>query len=148
MKTIILTIAYADMYPLSMRDDIDELQERFWYRVEMLLARKGKNLQDMSADTGIKYPTILSWRTRKKLPDLASALAIARYLGVTVEYLAEIWHKATDLSRDLEEALADADPETVRNLEPKLPDIRQLLNRSAELMDAVRIIAGSHKEKE
>ena len=130
-----------------MREDIDELQERFWYRVEMLLSRKGKNLQIMAEETGIKYPTILSWRARKRLPDLASALAIARYLGVTVEYLVEIRHKETDLSRDLEEALADADPEVVKLLDPQLPDIRRLLKNSAELLDFVRVASRSHIEK-
>ena len=60
----------------------------FWQNVDRCLRQRDELLQNLAESTGIKYQTITSWRTNNRLPDLYSALLIASYLDVTVEYLA------------------------------------------------------------
>ena len=130
-----------------MEDDLEALQSRFWYRVDDLLTKKGKTLQEMAEATNIKYPTILSWRARKRLPDLMSALNIAEFFGVTIEYLLEIRDKKTDLVREFDEICLNSTQEFKDWVAPKEADIRKLLEETGDLISNLHISSLLGEEK-
>lgn len=125
----------------------DALQEVFWYRVNDMIAKRQKTLQDVAEATGIKYSTILGWRTNKRLPDLRSALLIANFLEVNVEFLCGFRSKAVELEKEFEEGL-EANPRYKKALEDadKLDAARETVHSIGDLLDTLRILAVSHPE--
>ena len=122
-----------------MEKDLEILQSRFWYRVDDLLIKKGKTLQELSESAGIKYPTILSWRARKRLPDLISALCIAEFFGVSVEHLLELPSMHTDLKRQIMEAVSDATPERLERYRPAIDSSLKAADSFADLVERLAI---------
>ena len=72
---------------LSMKTTKDEVLTRFWSTLDTLLMKEGRTLLDMAEATGIKYQTLIGWRTNKRLPDLYSALLIADFMAIPLEAL-------------------------------------------------------------
>lgn len=59
----------------------------FWVRVDETLKAVHMNLTSLANESGIGYRCITMQRHRSCLPSLVDAVAIARVLGVSVEYL-------------------------------------------------------------
>lgn len=60
----------------------------FVLRMDTVLKNMKKTRNDMCRDTGLKQNTISAWSTRNSIPPLDSALEIAHYLSVDIEWLA------------------------------------------------------------
>lgn len=116
-----------------------ELQETYWYRIDDILKKKSRTLQDLAEETGIKYPTILSWRSRKKLPDLASALAIAQYFGVSIEYFLEPWEKGLDLKRELQQIIDSGSPDFIKYMESLSEELNKTMESTGQILDILRM---------
>ena len=54
---------------------------------EKLLRIKGLKTADVAKATGLKPPTFSDWKSGKSRPNTDKLILIARYFGVTVEYL-------------------------------------------------------------
>lgn len=54
---------------------------------EKLLKEKGLRAADVSRATGIKSPVFSEWKKGKSKPNTEKMIKIAKFLGVTVEYL-------------------------------------------------------------
>lgn len=64
--------------------------ENFWARFDIVLKNRGyQSLKDFIEDIniGISYPTLLTKRSRKLLPEVDTLLKIAEELDVSVDYL-------------------------------------------------------------
>lgn len=128
----------------------DELQDVFWYRVDDLLSKKGKTLQEMAEATEIKYNTLLGWRANKRLPDLRSAVLIANFFDVNVEYLCGNRSKKTEIEKDFNEII-ESSSDTFRKMlketgrDETLP---QMVHEFAKFFDELRITACAKSEEE
>ena len=56
-------------------------------KIENLLKEKGASAHMMQQDLGIKPSTYYTWKSRDTFPSSEFLLPIAKYLGVTVDYL-------------------------------------------------------------
>ena len=116
-----------------MKKDEETLQAYFWKNVDTMLFLQSKTLLLMSEALGIKYPTIMSWRARKRLPDLISASSIAGYLGTTTEaLLSESPSDKSNITERLSKAFSNMPPKIqVENSEvmKELQDIFKILER-------------------
>jgi len=64
--------------------------ENFWRRFDIVLCNRGyDSIKDFVEDIncGISYRTILTKRSKRKLPELDTLLSIAENLDVSVDYL-------------------------------------------------------------
>ena len=59
----------------------------FWRRVKELLKSQKTTQEKLCKSCDISLSTFVSWIHNERLPDLTSALMIAKALGTTVEYL-------------------------------------------------------------
>lgn len=116
-----------------MKKDEETLQAYFWKNVDTMLFLQSKTLLLMSEALGIKYPTLMSWRARKRLPDLISASSIAGYLGTTTEaLLSESPSDKSNITERLSKAFSNMPPKIqVENSEvmKELQDIFKILER-------------------
>lgn len=116
-----------------MKKDEETLQAYFWKNVDTMLFLQSKTLLLMSEALGIKYPTIMSWRARKRLPDLISASSIAGYLDTTTEaLLSESPSDKSNITERLSKAFSNMPPKIqVENSEvmKELQDIFKILER-------------------
>ena len=105
----------------------------FWVRVDSLLTDKSKTLKDIAEATEIRYQTIISWRANNRLPDLSSALDIAKFLGVLVETLTEFEEfKKPSISSIVSDTFMSI-PESARNLmDISNEDIQELIASGAK----------------
>ena len=60
-------------------------EKKFWERVYEL--KGDKTLQELCDHTGLSKATLASTKSRNKLPNLADADKIAKYLNTTIDYL-------------------------------------------------------------
>lgn len=64
--------------------------ENFWARFDIILKNRGyETLKDFIEDIniGISYPTLLTKRSRKILPEVETLIKISEELDVSVDYL-------------------------------------------------------------
>lgn len=59
----------------------------FVERVNTLLINQGKSREIIAKDLNISYQSFADWKRRDSLPSADICIKIARYLGVSVEYL-------------------------------------------------------------
>ena len=59
----------------------------FWDRLKQEIKEKNTTQAWLAATTGVSFGTLRKWLTNKTMPNADQAVAIARALGVTVEYL-------------------------------------------------------------
>ena len=112
-----------------MKRNEENLHDIFWYNVDDVLAKKHKTLSEMAEATEIKYPTMSSWRARKRLPDLISTADIASYLGVSIESLL-----GSPLQKDLGRQLSDLAKEaTAKGNE----DVVSAVNRMSAILNEI-----------
>ena len=64
--------------------DMNDLVESFWKR---LTDSRPDTLAVMSEKTGIPLATIKGWHSKNRLPKTEEAIAIAKYLNVTLDWL-------------------------------------------------------------
>jgi hypothetical protein len=69
-----------------MENEIAEEAREFWSRVDVM--RGSRTVKNIAETIGIEYELIRVQRTRHRTPRLTIAVAIAKELGTTVEYLA------------------------------------------------------------
>lgn len=63
------------------------LMSTFFDNISRLLAKRGEKRSDLIRGIDIPEPTVRSWQT--KTPSVEAALKVARYFGVSIEYLLE-----------------------------------------------------------
>jgi len=61
----------------------------FWERLDWLIKERGLSRKDLSSKVGLAGSAVSVWKSRRAYPDADVALAVARALGVSVEYLLE-----------------------------------------------------------
>lgn len=61
----------------------------FWERLDWLIKEKGLTRKDLSIQIGLGVSAVSVWKTRSTYPGADVAVAVARVLGVSVEYLIE-----------------------------------------------------------
>lgn len=61
--------------------------DEFWQRIDMLLSENRKSLKQLWAAIRVKAGTGDGWRYNKRFPSVDYCVDIARYLGVSVEWL-------------------------------------------------------------
>ncbi len=66
---------------------MDDLATPFWEQVNQLIKSQKTTQEDLAKGIGIPFGTYRGWNAYKRLPDVVSALKIAKALGTTVEYL-------------------------------------------------------------
>ena len=86
----------------------------FWERLKQEIKEKNTTQAWLAATTGVSFGTLRKWLTNKTMPNADQAVAIARALGVTVEYLvtgtdsSDPWvREHRELIRDLKELSSD-----------------------------------------
>ncbi len=90
----------------------------FWARIGYLLKARHETLTDLCKGCGITYSSVNNQRTRNNLPKVEQFYAMARYLGVSMEYL------LTGTERDAE-------------LSESMREVTNILKKDEELFDAV-----------
>ena len=68
---------------MDMQFDVDS----FWMRVKCLLKQKGITQAAAAKACGISFYTFRGWMSKGVIPVVSEAYILARYLGVSVEYL-------------------------------------------------------------
>jgi transcriptional regulator with XRE-family HTH domain len=76
----------------------------FWGRVKTLIKKKGVTQSEAAKACGIPPETFRGWMSKHIIPTVFSAYDIARYLGVSLEYLVQ--GRGTDrVSKTAEEVI-------------------------------------------
>ena len=121
----------------------EALQHDFWSSVDGLLSRTGRNLKDLAESTGLKYQTVIGWRTYKRLPNLRSALSIADFLGVSVEVLCGRAAMPVDVRRAFNDMLESSDGALRRNLSDagRLDEARAVVDDFSALMEEMQAVS-------
>lgn len=73
----------------------------FWENVAKTLKKNGKTQLDMAEATGIPIQTIRGWISKGVEPRLSDALAIAKFLNSSLDYLATGADAGGNLPRDV-----------------------------------------------
>lgn len=76
---------------------------QFIERVEKLLSEQGKTRKDIAESLGFTYQNFTDWK-RRNPPSTEICLKIAKYLGVSVEYL--ILGEESGIDDDIAQAIA------------------------------------------
>lgn len=76
---------------------------QFIERVEKLLAEQGKTRKDIADSLGFTYQNFTDWK-RRNVPSPEICLKIAKYLGVSVEYL--ILGEESGIDDDIAQAIS------------------------------------------
>ncbi len=108
----------------------------FWDNVDILLAKKNCTLRDVAEKTGLKYQTILGWRTNNRLPDLSAAIDMAKCLGVLVENLTEPGEYGGISVQDLVKDAAAFVPQALQT-DDKFLDTLNRVKEAADMMDGI-----------
>lgn len=61
----------------------------FWARFKVAVKDQRTTQEWVAHEVGVSFSTLRGWIAKSRLPDAAEAVAIARVLGTTVEYLVE-----------------------------------------------------------
>jgi transcriptional regulator with XRE-family HTH domain len=85
LSTFLLRISVIYQHIYCVDDPVDV--RMFWNRVKSELKKLGKTQEQLSEAIGVKYDTLTNWITRGIWPKIGPACHIAKYLGVTVEFL-------------------------------------------------------------
>ena len=64
-----------------------DLEKNFGARVEQLIEERHIKVTDFIEHAGISKQSLYDWKRRGQAPNARLALRIAKYFGVTVEYL-------------------------------------------------------------
>ena len=75
--------------------------KRFWSRVKTLIRRKGLTQETVAKKCGLPYDTLRGWMAKDIYPPLNHTMALARCLGVNMEYL--VYGKNMDIVVQLAE---------------------------------------------
>ena len=67
--------------------NVEKLEINFGDRVEQLLNEQGIKPGDFYKDIGIVPQAFYDWKKKDQIPYTTTALKVARYFGVTVEWL-------------------------------------------------------------
>lgn len=62
-------------------------EKNFGARVEQLLEERQIKVMDFIQSTGISNQALYDWKRRQQAPNARTALKVAQFFGVTVEYL-------------------------------------------------------------
>ena len=91
----------------------------FWNRVKALIKKKGLTQEETAKACRIKFSTFRNWMSVPVIPPVSDAYKLARYLGVSLEFL--ISGKGPDkISETNEEVIT-----LLRKAEEKLMEIRR-----------------------
>ncbi len=66
---------------------MNQLEKNFGLRVEELLQERNIKPIDFYGEIGIIPQNFYDWKKKGSIPNAATALKVARYFGVTIEYL-------------------------------------------------------------
>lgn len=66
---------------------MENTEQNFGERVEKLLKEKNVKPADFYSAIGIVPQAYYDWKNKGQIPNAKSALKVARYFGVTIEYL-------------------------------------------------------------
>lgn len=66
---------------------VDNLNMDFWERLKIEVKKKNTTQEWLATETNIPFGTLRKWLSNKTMPNADQAYAIAKALGVTVEYL-------------------------------------------------------------
>ena len=69
--------------------NVDKLKTNFGLRVEELLQERNIKPRDFYDAIGIAPQAFYDWKKRDQVPYATTALKVAKFFGVTVEYLIE-----------------------------------------------------------
>ena len=75
----------------------------FWQRIRSLLKEKKLTQLEAAKACGVPYSTFRKWITQNVIPPLDVASSIARYLGISLDYLA--FGKKEDFNLKISELL-------------------------------------------
>ena len=75
--------------------------KKFWSRVKTLIRRKGLTQETIAKYCGLSYDTLRGWMAKDIYPPLNHTMALARCLGVGMEFL--VYDKKMDTAVQLEE---------------------------------------------
>ena len=90
--------------------------KKIWSRVKALIKAKGISQEAAAKSCGIPFNTLRGWMAKGYYPPLDDSMALARYLGVSLEYL--VYGKEIDPSVQLEKIKAQ-----LRTVEKQLGEI-------------------------
>ena len=104
----------------------------FWIRFDVLLQKKGANIRELCANTGLMYSTINTQRTRHTIPKAEYLYEIACFLSVSMEELL-IGKEMTHLS-SIEAEAVYSDP-ALREIVAYLMDYRSRIDSLMKLFN-------------
>ena len=122
--------------------------DTFWYRFDRLLMIRKMTLRELCDKTGIKYQTLAGWRMHRRLPDLSSALDIAKALNVSVEYLSEIGYLNQSLKQKVNEFMIDINPAFAKNNKELIDSAVGYGDKLNGLLDLIRLYGVGDKADE
>jgi transcriptional regulator with XRE-family HTH domain len=93
--------------------------DAFWKRVKEFIKKKGMTQNTMAIACGIPPATFRGWTSKRVVPTVDCAFAIAQYLGVSVEYLVK-GRGLDKVSRTAEEVIG-----LLNRAESKIKEIRR-----------------------
>lgn len=76
----------------------------FWLRVKDIIKQQNTTQEWVAKESGVSFRTFQGWISKNRLPDIAEAIAIAKALQSSVEYLAtgtepKMQHKRIEIQR-------------------------------------------------
>lgn len=108
------------------------LEGSFWGRVGELLRARHMKLTALAEQSGVEYRRIIMQRHRSALPTVVDTLAIARVLGVSVEYLVDGAHPVTDRRATRFRKYADIEAD-LATMEKACPDRIELVRHLIDI---------------
>ena len=90
----------------------------FWKRIKALIKEKHITQAEAARISHMSVNTLKAWMSRGTIPSLDVAYNLARYLGVSIEYL--ITGKETDITAQIDDVLL-----LVKRTDEKLKKIRR-----------------------
>ena len=76
--------------------------EAFWERVKLLSKEKHTTQETVAKAIGMPLSTFKTWMSKRVIPSFDYVIALSRYFGVSMEYLA--YGKETAMSAKIKEA--------------------------------------------
>lgn len=66
---------------------MEKIIDKFVERLKLLRTEKGITQEQLAKDTGLSQSAITYWETGKRVPNAQVVIILARYFGVTTDYL-------------------------------------------------------------
>jgi transcriptional regulator with XRE-family HTH domain len=99
------------------------IEEQFWYRAKSVLKARGFTQKQAAAACGAPLATFYGWVAKRILPPAENCVALAMFLGVSVEYL--VTGKRPDTANRIQKISA-----FLKKAETELMELRRLVSEA------------------